>query len=76
MLVVLMVLMVLMVLDGACNADGGGGGGVRDDGTNDAACVLSGWSAAYVLGVLVQPVCCVFECSLGAVWFEHSLCAK
>ena len=38
--------------------------------------VLSDWSAAYVLGVSVQYVCCVFECSLGAVWFEHILCAE
>ena len=67
-------------VDGTCNADGGvgvvGGGGAAADGTDGAACVLSDWSAAYVLGVSVQPVCCVFECSPGAVWFEHILCTE
>ena len=65
-------------VDGTCNVGGGvgvAGGGAAADGT-DAVYVLSDWSAAYVLGVLVQPVCCVSECSLGAVWFEHILCAE
>ena len=73
--------MVADGVDGTCNADidggvGVAGGGAAVDGTDGAACVLSDWSAAYVLGVSVQPVCCVFECSLGAVWFEHTLCAE
>jgi hypothetical protein len=64
--------------NGGARADGADGTGDGDGagGADGAAYVLNGWSAAYVLGVSVQPVCCVFECSLGAVWFEHSLCAE